>query len=207
MEETILDKLAQYSTPELCDGMEVFRTMDPGIRGMAAVRKIIGPALTVSVPIGEGGFIPEAILAAKPGDIIVIAGGGNVKSSYWGDMRSQCALLAGVAGVVVDGAFRDIEGCEEIGLPIYARAVTPGTALKTNKGQLKVPVSCGGVTVNPGDIIVGDQNGVCVLRPDELEEVLKRTARKVAAQAYTMEKMRRTGQILPRVIFPENAGE
>ena len=116
-------------------------------------------------------------------------------------------MLAGVAGVVVDGAFRDIEGCEEIGLPIYARAVTPGTALKTNKGQLNVPVSCGGVTVNPGDVIVGDQNGVCVLRPDELEEVLKRTTRKVAAQAYTMEKMRRTGQILPRVIFPENAGE
>lgn len=205
MDKTLLDQLEQYSTPELCDGMEVFRTMDPGIRGMAAARKIIGPALTVSVPVGEGGFIPEAILAAKPGDVIVIAGGGNVRSSYWGDMRSQCALLAGVAGVVVDGAFRDIEGCAEIGLPIYARAVTPGTALKTNIGQLNVPISCGGVTVNPGDIIVADCNGVCVLRPDEVEDVLKRTARKVTAQAYTMEKMRQTGQILPRVIYPENA--
>lgn len=204
MEKTLFDQLAQYSTPELCDGMEVFRTMDPGIRGMAAARKIIGPALTVNVPVGEGGFIPEAISAAKPGEIIVIAGGGNVKSSYWGDMRSQCAKMAGVAGVVVDGAFRDIEGCSEIGLPIYARAVTPGTALKTNRGQLNVPISCGGVTVNPGDIIVADCNGVCVLRPGEVEDVLKRTARKVMAQAYTMEKMRKTGQILPRVIFPDD---
>ena len=117
MEKTILDKLAHYSTPELCDGMEVFRTMDPGIRGMVAARKIIGPVLTVNVPVGEGGFIPEAILAAKPGDVIVIAGGGNVKSSYWGDMRSQCALLAGVAGVVIDGAFRDIEGSKRLACP------------------------------------------------------------------------------------------
>lgn len=71
--------------------------------------------------------------------------------------------------------------------------MTPGTAKKKNQGQMNVPVVCGGVTVNPGDIIVGDCNGVLVLRPEEIPSVLEKTRRKVAAQKYTIDKMKQTG--------------
>lgn len=196
-------RLEAFSVPELCDGMKVFRAMDPGIHLIAGQGRIVGRALTVRVPMGDGGFIPDAILAAKPGDVLVIDGQGNTRSSYWGDLRSLSALNAGVAGVVIDGAFRDIEGCDAIGLPVYARGLTPGTALKTNQGEMNIPVSCGGVSVQPGDWIVADRNGVCVIRPEELEDVLVRAQTKRRAVEYTMNRMRNTREVLPRLIQPE----
>ena len=105
----------------------------------------------------------------------------------------------GAAGVVIDGAFRDLEGCEEAGFPVFARALTCGTAQKTGEGQINVPVSCAGVAVNPGDFIVGDVNGVCVIPRDQAETVLERAAKKVAAQKRTAEEMERTGKAITRI--------
>ena len=101
--------------------------------------------------------------------------------------------------MVIDGAFRDLEGCEEAGFPIFARALTCGTAQKTGEGQINVPVSCAGVAVNPGDFIVGDVNGVCVIPRDQAETVLERAAKKVAAQKRAAEEMERTGKAVTRI--------
>ncbi len=199
----LLAQLRAFSTPELYDGCAEVHTMDYPIKPLVSQQKIVGPALTVDVPEDDGGFIPTAIEALQPGQVLVIAGKGWCKSSYWGDHRSLCAQMKGAEGVVIDGLFRDLEGCREIGLPIYVRGVTPGSAKKKNQGQLNVPVLCGGVTVHPGDIIVGDCNGVLVLRPDEIPAVLEKTRRKVAAQKYTIGLMKQTGQVLPRIVWPD----
>lgn len=103
------------------------------------------------------------------------------------------------AGVVIDGAFRDLEGCEEVGFPIYAKGLTCGTAGKSGAGAIGVTVSCGGVTVRPGDIIAADVNGVCVIRPEEAEGIMERALRKKEAQERVIEEMRRTGQVIPKV--------
>ena len=200
LEET-LEKLRQFSVPELCDGAGLYNTMDYHIKPMVTKKKIVGPALTVKVPVGEGGIIADAIEQVKPGQVIVIAGHGNCQSSYWGDHRSFCASFQRAEGVVIDGAFRDIHQCEELNFPIYARGITPGTARKSGEGAINVPVSCGGVTVNPGDIIVGDANGVCVIKPEEAEGVIERALKKIKAQEATIKEMKRTGRVLPRVIF------
>ncbi|MGN0403704.1 MAG: RraA family protein [Bariatricus sp.] len=199
----LLKELANYSVPELCDGAGLYNTMDYHIKPMVTTKKIIGPAFPIKVPVGEGAIIADALREVKEGDVIVIAGHGNCKSSYWGDHRSICAKFQKAEGVVIDGAFRDIEGCEEVGFPIYARAVTPGTAGKSGAGEINVPVSCGGVCVNPGDIIVGDRNGVCVIPPEEVEEVIKKAKRKIEAQAWTIQEMLRTGVVMPKVVFPK----
>lgn len=199
----ILKELYKYSVSELCDGEGIYNSMDYHIKQMVTKEKIIGPALTVKIPIGEGDIIVNALEQVLCGEIIVIAGQGNCKSSYWGGYRSFCAKFKGAKGVIIDGAFRDIDECETIGFPIYARAITPGTAIKSGEGKINVPVSCGGVIVNPGDIIVGDRNGVCVISPNLLEEVIKNAKRKKEAQNFTINEMKRTGKVMPRIKFNE----
>ena len=198
-ERELFERLREFTVPELCDGAGVFSAMDYHIKPWIGRTKIVGRALTVKVPAGEGAIVSRAIELAGEGDVIVIAGQGVCQCSYWGDHRSLCARLQGAAGVVIDGAFRDLEGCEEAGFPIFARALTCGTAQKTGEGQINVPVSCAGVAVNPGDFIVGDVNGVCVIPRDQAETVLERAAKKVAAQKRAAEEMERTGKAVTRI--------
>ncbi len=201
----LVAELRQFSTPELCDGCSERRVMDYQIKPRISEKSIVGPALTVEVPADDGGFIPTAIEALEEGQVLVIAGKGFTGSSYWGDHRSLCAKMQGAEGIVIDGLFRDLAGCREIGVPIFARGVMPCSAQKKNQGEMNVPVVCGGVEVRPGDLIVGDINGVLVLRPEEVEAVLAKTRRKVEAQNYTISEMQRTGQVIPRIIWPDKA--
>lgn len=198
----ILNELATLSVPEISDGMGLYATMDYEIKPMVTKKKIIGPALTVNVPVGEGAIIADALKLIQEGDVIVIGGHGHCKSSYWGDHRSICAKFMMAEGVVIDGAFRDVEACEEVGFPIYAKAITPGTALKSGAGAINVPISCGGVIVNPGDIIVGDRNGVIVLPPDEevISSIIEKARTKNANQEWTIQEMFRTGVCQPKVL-------
>ena len=198
-ERELFERLREFTVPELCDGAGVFSAMDYHIKPWIGRTKIVGRALTVKVPAGEGAIVSRAIELAGEGDVIVIAGQGVCQCSYWGDHRSLCARLQGAAGVVIDGAFRDLEGCEEAGFPVFARALTCGTAQKTGEGQINVSVSCAGVAVNPGDFIVGDVNGVCVIQRDQAETVLERAAKKVAAQKRAAEEMERTGKAVTRI--------
>ena len=201
--EEIIEELRDFSTSELCDGVGAgkYQTMDYHIQERVTYKKIVGPAFTVKTPIGISGLVPEGILKIKKGEIMVIAGKGYCQGSYWGDHRSICAVMKGVEGVVIDGAFRDLEGCREAEMPIYARAVTPGSAGKEALGELNVPVMCGGVMVCPGDIIVADCNGVLVLKPEEVEGVMERARKKIQAEEETIRRMKETGEILPRVIM------
>lgn len=189
-----------YTVPELCDGMETFRIMNWQIKPWIGRNCVAGYALTVDVPAGEGGIIPDAIEAAEEGDVMVIAGKGICSLSYWGDHRSLCAGKKGVRAVIIDGAFRDLEGCEQEGLPVFARALTCRSAAKTGEGAVNVPAECGGVTVCPGDIVVADINGICVIKPEEVPAILEKTERKVRAQEYTRQEMERTGTVIPRVL-------
>lgn len=195
----LVEQLKGFSVPELCDGAGLYHAMDYRIKPWLGRTKILGPALTVDVPSGEGGIVAEAILQAKEGEIIVIGGKGNCDCSYWGDHRSLCASMKKAAGVVIDGAFRDLEECEHVGFPIFAKGLTCGTAGKSGAGDIQVPISCGGVAVHPGDIIAGDVNGVCVIRQTEAREVMERALEKRQAQARVIEEMRRTGVVITKI--------
>lgn len=195
----IIEQLREFTTSELCDGAIDYHTMDYHIKRRVSDKKIVGPAFTVNPPKGVSGIIPDAILAMNPGEVMVVAGKECCNHSYWGDHRSICASMKGLEGVVIDGAFRDLEGCMEVGFPIFARSVTPGSCAKAAEGELNVPILCGGVEVCPGDLIVGDCNGIIVIKPEEAELVMERARKKIAAQNAVIERMRQTGEILPRV--------
>lgn len=195
----LIEKLRGFSTPELCDGAGLYHSMHHQIRHFVGSAHIVGTAVTVDVPSGESAVVADAIHKLEPGDVLVVAGKGNCDCSYWGDHRSICAAMMKCEGVVIDGAFRDIDGCEEAGVAIFARAVTCGAAQKSPAGTINVPVSCGGVVVNPGDIVVGDRNGVCVVRPDEAEAVMAGALDKRRRQEATIEEMKRTGVVMTKV--------
>ncbi|WP_432626970.1 RraA family protein [Brotaphodocola sp.] len=197
--EELVRHLREFTTPELCDGAGLYHSMDYQIKQRIGRKKIVGPAVTVDVPSGEGAIVADAILKLEPGSVLVVAGKGNCDCSYWGDHRSICADMMGAEGVVIDGAFRDLEDCERAGFPIYAKGLTCGTAAKSGAGAINVPVSCGGVCVNPGDLIIGDVNGVCVLRPDEAEAVMERAMKKRILQEKVIQEMRQTGVVNPKV--------
>lgn len=145
------------------------------------------------------GIVADAILKLQPGDVLVIAGKGVCSSSYWGDHRSICAAMMGAEGVVIDGAFRDLEGCEAAGFPVFAKGLTCGTAAKSGAGAINVTVSCGGVTVRPGDIVTGDVNGICVIAPKDADQIMERAAQKRQLQQQIIKEMRRTGMVIPRI--------
>lgn len=197
--KSIIEQLREFTTSELCDGAIDYHTMDYHIKRRVSDKKIVGPAFTVNPPKGVSGIIPDAILAMNPGEVMVVAGKECCNHSYWGDHRSICASMKGLEGVVIDGSFRDLEGCMEVGFPIFARSVTPGSCAKAAEGELNVPILCGGVEVCPGDLIVGDCNGIIVIKPEEAELVMERARKKIAAQNAVIERMRQTGEILPRV--------
>ena len=190
----LLERIRTFSTPELCDGMDPFKTMHHEVKPWVG-EKIVGPAFTVHVPMGSSDLVAQAIEEAQPGDVLVLAGQGNCYGSLWGDFKSFCAKRRKLEGVVIDGAFRDLSGCKEVGFPVFARAVVCGSVKKTAYGALNVTVNCAGTSVSPGDIIVGDENGVCVIPLSEVEAVLRRAGEKAEAQREKERMMREYAEL------------
>jgi regulator of RNase E activity RraA len=126
----------------------------------------------VQVPPGDFLMIPEAMRQSRPGDVLVIDAGGETKRSVWGEYFSTWAQGLGLAGLIIDGATRDVTDIEALGFPVFARASTPRKPTMQGPGEVNVPVSCGGVCVVPGDIVVADREGVIVVPLRHLERVL-----------------------------------
>ena len=143
-----------------------------GLSPVWAGAKLAGPAYTVWTRPGDNLFIHKALDAARPGDVIVINGGGDVSRALIGDLIGIRAKSLGIAGFVIDGAVRDADALANCGLPVFARSVTPAGPYKFGPGRLQIPVAISGVVVSPGDLVVADADGVVVVRRDEAELVL-----------------------------------
>ena len=163
--------------------------MDSGIAPVATGTGMAGTALTVKASPGDNLIIHRAIAMAEPGDVLVVDGDGYTETAYMGELMCASCAAHDLAGVVVDGAVRDREELAAMGFPVYARAFHPQGPLKGSPGSINVPVSCAGVTVNPGDIVVGDGDGLSVVPADEAEAVLERSREKVAAEADLRERV------------------
>jgi len=119
-----------------------------------------GPALTVRVAAGDNLAIHKALELVKPGDVVVVDGDGDISRALVGEIMMTIAQVGGAAGFVVDGAIRDLNAFVEAGFPCFARAAIHRGPFKNGPGQINVPVSIGGLIVGPGDIVVGDDDGV-----------------------------------------------
>lgn len=180
-----ISKLSWLDTPTVSDALDSLGLSGAvyGIAPMTVTRKIVGRAVTVKLgpPTAE---IPKrhlgagAVMAASASDIIVVEHGGRTDVSGWGGLLSRGALAKGIAGVVIDGAFRDVDEARELGLPIYARGVVPITARgRVVEHGFNCQVLVGRVSVAPGDYVIADGSGVTFIEADRIGDVLAEAER------------------------------
>jgi len=166
-------------------------TLGGRIQPLARTMKVAGPAFTVEVRPGDNLMIHAALALAQPGDVIVVDGKGDLSCALTGALMAAHAQKAGIAGFVIDGAVRDTEECARGSFPIFAAGANPNGPLKGAAGRINWPVSLAGTSVNPGDLIVGDADGVVVV-PGELAAAIVGGAQaKVDAEAERMKAIGR----------------
>ena len=146
-----------------CDADTRVAAMDHGIRPLAESMWVSGPAFTVSSPPGQNLAIHRAIVAAQPGDVLVVAMSGDCGFGPFGEILALACQHRGIAGLVIDSTVRDGDDIEALGFPVFCRGLAPSGTAKHEPGELGVPIRCGGVSVEPGDRIVADRDGVVVI--------------------------------------------
>jgi RraA family protein len=166
-------RLGQVPAANVGDALQRMTVMDGGIRLFTERAALLGNALTVDVRSGDNLAIHRALDEARPGDVLVVNGHGDMTRALIGDLIGEIMVNAGVVGAVVDGAVRDVQALSELGLAVYARAVTPAGPFKDGPGTIGAPVAVGGVVVTAGDVLVGDSDGVVVVPRHRVMEVVE----------------------------------
>jgi regulator of RNase E activity RraA len=180
--------LGEFPTPTISDRLNRLFTMHAAIKPVTtATNRILGPACTVRCYPGDNLMVHKALDIAQPGDVIVVDTSSSTMTAVLGDLISTKARHRGVAGFVVDGLVRDLPDIEALqDFPVFARGVTPIGPLHRGPGEINHAISAGGIVVYPGDVIVGDPNGVVVVPRACVDTVLRRLQEQVAAEAdYT----------------------
>lgn len=154
---------AQGAKGALDSGM---KPIDPGMR-------LAGPAFTVDTRPADNLMLHYAMLKAKPGDVLVVDAKGFVEAGVWGDVFTEQAIKIGLAGLVINGAVRDAAAITRMGFPVFCRALSIKGTGKNQPGRVNVPIHIGEVQINPGDIIIGDQDGLVVVPQGEVEVAIK----------------------------------
>ncbi len=172
LDEEIRELLIKVSTPNVSDAMHRAKAMD-GIYPLVRGKKIVGKAVTVSTMDGDWAKPVEAINVAGEGDVLVIKVSGDT-AAVWGELATRSCINRKIAGVIIDGAVRDVDDIRELGFPLFARKEVPNAGEPKGFGEINVKIVCGGVEVNPGDWIIADDNGVMVIPKRRAYEIARR---------------------------------
>ena len=152
------------------------------------IKKFAGPALTVRVRPGDNLFLHKALDLASAGDVIVVDAGGAMNTAILGAMMSNYAKTRGIEALVVDGAIRDVEELAALDLAVVARGATPNGPFKSGPGEIGYGVACGGLSISPGDLLIGDQDGVLVVPREQAASILALAEKKFKLeQAWEVE--------------------
>ena len=172
--------------------------LDGRIAALSPSMRVCGPAFTVEVRPGDNLMIHAAMAMAKPGDVLVIDGKADRTCALMGSIMLNACKQLGLAGVVLDASIRDTEELIELGFPVWAVGANPNGPTKFVPGRINWPVSCGGVTVNPGDLVVGDADGITVVEREKVASLLPLAAKKVADERQRIADITGGGAIRPK---------
>lgn len=190
---SLVERFREVVTPHLSDNLNRLC----GIVGLQRIHrraKLLGTALTVKTRPGDNLAIYKALMDLQPGQVLVVDGGGDLNNALIGELILLYAQQRGCVGFVIDGAIRDSEAFLEADFPCYARGVSHRGPYKNGPGAINVPVCVGSQVINPGDIVVGDEDGVVTFAPSQAEGLLEAAASSAAKEAAIKEEIA-TGRV------------
>ncbi|MFP3510900.1 RraA family protein [Peribacillus sp. SIMBA_075] len=186
--DALIQQFRNLPTTAISDAMEGLNNLESAIKPLKEKFHFAGRALTVQMPVGDNSAVLKAIGEARPGDIIVVDSKGDTYRAIAGDFVVGMMQTMEIGGLVVDGVIRDLEAIKEMNFPVFSKGTTVASSGKAGVGQTNIPISCGGVTVFPGDIIIGDIDGVVVVPQSMGEEILIKAKDKIMKDKLRAEK-------------------
>lgn len=168
--------------------------MDAGIQPLTRAMRMSGPAVTVETRPGDNLMIHAALKVAQPGDILVINGHGYDQAAVWGMLMTHSAIALKMGGLVIDGALRDVVEIIDSGFPAFSRHVCAAGPHKDGPGQVNLPIVCGNVPVMPGDVVIGDGDGIVVVPRDSAADIAAAAKKKVAAETRREHEINEEGK-------------
>jgi regulator of RNase E activity RraA len=188
--QEIVEAYRGIPTSIISDTMERMFAMNSEIRPFHQNSVMVGHALTISCPAGDNLVLQKAIEMAEPGDVLVMNTGGDTSQAPVGEIVVSNCIRKGIVGLVIDGAIRDSDILPTLSIPVFAKGVTHRGCYKNGPGELNVTISCGGMVVRPGDLVVGDSDGVVIVPYEEAQGLLPELKKKVEKETVVLEQIR-----------------
>jgi 4-hydroxy-4-methyl-2-oxoglutarate aldolase len=182
--------LSQFSAATLHEALGRIGNLPSAIKPIAAGMRVCGPAYTVQTMPRDNKILHRAYASAQPGNVLVASCSGFYEAGYWGDLMSLGAKTQGLAGLVIDACVRDADDIEAMGFPVFSRGLCIRGTSSYEDGHLNVPIVIGEVIIHPGDIIVGDRDGVVVVPQSRIEEAIEKATAREAREAWVREQLR-----------------
>ena len=207
--DTVIDRFHDFDPATLYEAAGHRGMVDPAIRPAWAGARLCGVVATAECPPGDNLMLHQAVAAAEPGQVIVASLCNFLLTGAWGEILTVAAQAAGVAGLAVDGAVRDIDAITEHQFPVFSRGLAIGSCTKERFGKLHEPIQFGGVLVRTGDIIVGNADGLVILDQDRADEIYRAAVARRAKEAEVMAKLRQgktTVELLGLPVLAKKAG-
>jgi len=188
----LVEALRELASPTVHEAQGRRGAMDPAIKSVKTGSIVCGPAFTVKCPLGDNLTLLTALDLAQEGDVLVANMSGGVELfGGWGEITTTMAMTRKLGGLVIDSGVRDVAIIKELGFPVFSRGVCIKGTIKENFGDINRPISCAGVVVNPGDLILGDDDGVVVVRFHELAAVIERSRQRMDKEEAAIAAVKR----------------
>ncbi|OYD60182.1 UNVERIFIED_ORG: 4-hydroxy-4-methyl-2-oxoglutarate aldolase [Burkholderia sp. CF145] len=184
-----IDQLRAFGSATVYEAQGAHGALDSGIKPIHPAMQVAGPAVTVDIRPADNLMLHYALLKVRPGDVLVVDAKGFTEAGPWGDVLTEQAMKRGVAGLVINGAVRDSRTIIELGFPVFCRALSIKSTGKNQPGQLNVPVCIGDVRVNPGDVVVGDQDGVVIVPGRDVVQVISQSRTREEKEAVFRQRI------------------